>query len=79
VPGQRPTFQTGRGELIEAYLLDFNGDLYGTQLCLEFIERLRGERRFDTAEALMAQMQRDVERTREVVGAQAAGARADVC
>ena len=77
--GVRPTFQTGRGELIEAYLLDFNGDLYGTQLCLEFIERLRGERRFDTAEALMAQMQRDVERTREVVGAQAAGARADVC
>ena len=77
--GVRPTFQTGRGELIEAYLLDFNGDLYGTQLCLEFIERLRGERRFDTAEALMAQMHRDVERTREVVGAQAAGARADVC
>ena len=77
--GVRPTFQTGRGELIEANLLDFSGDLYGTQLCLEFIERLRGERRFDTAEALMAQMQRDVERTREVVGAQAAGARADVC
>ena len=77
--GVRPTFQTGRGELIEAYLLDFNGDLYGTQLCLEFIERLRGERRFDTAEALMAQMHRDVERTRQVVGAQAAGARADVC
>jgi riboflavin kinase/FMN adenylyltransferase len=77
--GVRPTFQTGRGELIEAYLLDFSGDLYGTQLCLEFIERLRGERRFDTAEALIAQMHRDVERTREVVGAQAAGARADVC
>jgi riboflavin kinase/FMN adenylyltransferase len=70
--GVRPTFQTGRGELIEAYLVDFDGDLYGTQLCLEFLERLRGERRFDTAEALVAQMHRDVERTREVVGAHAA-------
>lgn len=65
--GVRPTFQTGRGELIEAYLLDFEGDLYGRSLCLEFIARLRGERRFDTAEALVEQMHRDVERTRELV------------
>jgi len=68
--GVRPTFKTGRGELIEAYLLDFQGDLYGHQLRLEFLERLRGERRFDTAEALIAQMHRDVERTRELVEAQ---------
>jgi riboflavin kinase / FMN adenylyltransferase len=65
--GVRPTFKTGRGELIEAYLLDFDGDLYGQELCLEFIERLRGERRFDTAEALVEQMHRDVARTRELV------------
>jgi riboflavin kinase/FMN adenylyltransferase len=65
--GVRPTFETGRGELIEAYLLDFDGDLYGQQLCLEFVERLRGERRFDTAEALVEQMHRDVTRTRELV------------
>jgi riboflavin kinase/FMN adenylyltransferase len=67
--GVRPTFQTGRGELIEAYVLDFDGDLYGGELQLEFLERLRGERRFDSSEALVEQMHRDVERTREVVAA----------
>ncbi|MEA2141401.1 MAG: riboflavin kinase / adenylyltransferase [Solirubrobacteraceae bacterium] len=66
--GVRPTFQTGRGELIEAYLLDFDGDLYGQTLCLEFLARLRGERRFDTPEALIEQMHRDVAQTRELVG-----------
>lgn len=65
--GVRPTFKTGRGELIEAYLLDFDGDLYGQRLCLEFLQRLRGERRFDTPEALVEQMHRDVQRTRELV------------
>jgi riboflavin kinase/FMN adenylyltransferase len=68
--GVRPTFTTGRGELIEAYLLDFEGDLYGTQLRLDFLQRLRGERRFQSAEALVEQMRRDVQRTREVVEAQ---------
>jgi riboflavin kinase/FMN adenylyltransferase len=67
--GVRPTFTTGRGELIEAYLLDFEGDLYGAQLRLDFLQRLRGERRFDSAEALVEQMRRDVARTREVVEA----------
>jgi riboflavin kinase / FMN adenylyltransferase len=64
--GVRPTFQTGRGELIEAYILDFDGDLYGRELRLDFLARLRGERRFQTAEALIEQMHRDVERTREI-------------
>jgi riboflavin kinase / FMN adenylyltransferase len=64
--GVRPTFQTGRGELIEAYLLDFEGDLYGRELRLDFLARLRGERRFETAEALIEQMHRDVQRTREI-------------
>jgi riboflavin kinase / FMN adenylyltransferase len=67
--GVRPTFQTGRGELIEAYILDFEGDLYGSTLCLEFIERLRGERRFVSPEALIEQMHSDVARTREIVAA----------
>ena len=62
----RPTFDTGRGELIEAYILDFDGDLYDRTLTLEFLERLRGERRFDSAEALVEQMHADVERTREI-------------
>ena len=65
----RPTFETGRGELIEAYILDFDGDLYGRTLRLEFLERLRGERRFESAEALVEQMRRDVERTREIAAA----------
>jgi riboflavin kinase/FMN adenylyltransferase len=64
--GVRPTFQTGRGELIEAYLLDFGGDLYGRELSLDFLARLRGERRFETAEALIEQMHRDVQRAREI-------------
>ena len=64
--GVRPTFQTGRGELIEAYLLDFEGDLYGQELRLDFLARLRGERRFETAQALIEQMHRDVQRTREI-------------
>ena len=65
--GVRPTFQTGRGLLVEAYLLDFEGDLYGQELRLEFLARLRGERRFETVEALVEQMHRDVEETRLTV------------
>lgn len=65
--GVRPTFVTGRGELVEAYLLDFEGDLYGRELRLDFRSRLRGERRFQSAEALVEQMHRDVEHTREVL------------
>jgi riboflavin kinase/FMN adenylyltransferase len=67
--GVRPTFQTGRAELIEAYLLDFEGDLYGRQLRLDFLERLRGERRFESAQALVEQMHDDVRRTRAITAA----------
>jgi riboflavin kinase/FMN adenylyltransferase len=67
--GVRPTFQTGRGELIEAYLLDFQGDLYGQTLRLDFLRRLRGERRFESAEALVQQMRLDVEQTRQIARA----------
>ncbi len=67
--GVRPTFDTGRGELIEAYILDFDGDLYDQTLTVEFLERLRGERRFDSAEALVEQMRADVARTREIATA----------
>ncbi len=62
--GVRPTFGTGRSVLIEAFILDQDVDLYGRQLTIEFLERLRGERRFDSVEALVAQMHRDVEQTR---------------
>ena len=70
--GVRPTFKTGRGELVEAYLLDFDGDLYGQSLHLDFVQRLRGERRFESASALIAQMQQDVQRTRELLAVQGA-------
>jgi riboflavin kinase/FMN adenylyltransferase len=62
--GVRPQFQTGRGELIEAFLLDFEGDLYGRRLPVEFHKRLRGERRFPSVDALVEQMSRDVEAVR---------------
>jgi len=67
--GVRPTFKTGRGELIEAYILDFDGDLYGSTLRLQFLERLRGERRFEDPQSLIEQMHRDVERTRALAAA----------
>jgi riboflavin kinase / FMN adenylyltransferase len=66
--GVRPTFGTGRGVLVEAYLLDRDVELYGRLLRVEFLERLRGERRFASVEALVEQMQRDVERTRDICG-----------
>jgi riboflavin kinase/FMN adenylyltransferase len=66
--GVRPMFVTGRGELIEAYLLDFDGDLYGQPLRLEFLKRLRGEKRFDSVEALVAQMGEDVDEARAIAG-----------
>jgi riboflavin kinase/FMN adenylyltransferase len=66
--GVRPTFRTGRGELIEAYVVGFDGDLYGSELSLRFLERLRGERRFESPAALVEQMHRDVEQTSALVG-----------
>jgi riboflavin kinase / FMN adenylyltransferase len=66
--GVRPTFGTGRGVLVEAYLLDRDVDLYGQTLRIDFLARLRGERRFNTAEALIEQMEQDVVLTRELCG-----------
>jgi riboflavin kinase/FMN adenylyltransferase len=64
--GVRPQFQTGRGELIEAYLIDWEGDLYGRSIEVEFLKRLRGERRFPSVEALVEQMASDVEDVRRL-------------
>jgi riboflavin kinase/FMN adenylyltransferase len=66
--GVRPTFGTGRALLLEAYLLDRDVELYGQTLRLEFIRRLRGERRFDSAASLVEQMRRDVEQARKICG-----------
>ena len=67
--GVRPTFGTGRGVLVEAYLIDWSGDLYGRELRVEFLRRLRGERAFSTTDALIDQMARDVVEARATVAA----------
>jgi riboflavin kinase/FMN adenylyltransferase len=64
--GVRPTFATGRGVLIEACLIDHDDDLYGQNLRIAFVQRLRGERRFASVEDLIAQMHRDVEEARSL-------------
>jgi riboflavin kinase/FMN adenylyltransferase len=64
--GVRPTFVTRRGVLVEAFLLDFEGDLYDRELRIAFLARLRGERRFDTVDGLVEQMHRDVESARAI-------------
>jgi riboflavin kinase/FMN adenylyltransferase len=64
--GVRPTFESGRGVLIESYLIDVDEDLYGQNLRVAFVSRLRGERRFPNVEELIAQMHLDVEEARAV-------------
>ncbi len=67
--GRRPTFYENQPyTLVEAFLLDFEGDLYGETARVTFTHRLRGEERFDSVEALVAQMQADVVQTRRVLG-----------
>ena len=65
--GVRPTFDTGRGLLVEAHLIGFEGDLYGQRLRIAFVKRLRGEKRFGTVEELVEQMQKDVEQAKALV------------
>jgi riboflavin kinase/FMN adenylyltransferase len=65
--GTNPTFD-GRYRSVEAYVLDFDGDLYGQNLGVEFVHRLRGMIRFDSIEDLITQMTDDVARTRQLLG-----------
>ena len=65
--GLRPTFDDGQNRTIEAFLLDFSEDIYGQPLRLEFVKRLRGEEKYDTVEALMEQIDRDVQDTRSTL------------
>jgi riboflavin kinase/FMN adenylyltransferase len=64
--GVRPTFETGRGVLIETYLIDRSEDLYGQNLRVAFVSRLRGEKRFPGVEELISQMHQDVEDAKRV-------------
>lgn len=65
--GVRPTFSDDRGRLLEVFVFDFDGDLYGAKLKVDFIERLRGEERFDSVDALVAQMNVDAAQARRVL------------
>jgi riboflavin kinase / FMN adenylyltransferase len=64
--GTNPTF-SGRQRTVEAYVLDVDEDFYGHQVALDFVARLRGMERFDSVDALVEQMGRDVDRTRELL------------
>ena len=69
--GNNPTFTPDEQSRVEAYLLDFDGDLYGERIELRFTARLRATERFDSLEALVAQMHADVaEARRRTLGAQ---------
>jgi len=65
--GTRPTFYEDGDVLVEAYVLDFDGDLYGQRVKVRFREWVRGQERFDSTEALVEQMNADVEATRRIL------------
>ena len=64
--GTRPTFDHGE-VLLETFLLDFDTDLYGREIAIEFVDFIRADRKFDSSEALVAQMDRDVAQVRRVL------------
>ena len=64
--GTNPTFE-GRQRTVEAYILDFDEDIYGVELGVEFVGRLRGMVKFDSVDALVEQMGRDVEQARDLL------------
>ncbi len=61
--GQHPTLPGG-GASIEAHLIDFDGDLYGSRISITYLKQLRDEKRFESVEALKAQVERDKEAAR---------------
>ena len=69
--GTRPTFETGGSRLLEVHLLDFKGDLYGQELHVEMLKRLRPELKFESGEELIAQMDQDSADAAAVCKAQA--------
>jgi riboflavin kinase/FMN adenylyltransferase len=65
--GSNPTFQGSR-RTVEAYVLDFDGDLYGEHVGVEFVQRLRPMAAFPDVDALLVAMTKDVTETRAVLG-----------
>ncbi len=68
--GIRPTFGVEPRPTIETYILDFDEDVYGQEMRIDLLRRLRGEVRFDSVDELITQMHRDIEQTREWFGRQ---------
>jgi riboflavin kinase/FMN adenylyltransferase len=67
--GIRPTFTPKESvSHVEAHILDFKKDLYGQEIKLEFVARLRDEMKFPSVEGLLEQIRRDIEKTREILG-----------
>ncbi len=65
--GTRPTFESSdKTSHVEAYILDFSGDLYGQEIKVEFIERLRGEVKYQSVEELLDQIYADIDQTRSI-------------
>ena len=62
--GERPTLADGRGRTIETHILDFDEDIYGLDITVTFLERLRDERKFDSLKELSSQLSRDEEAAR---------------
>ena len=71
--GMRPTFDDGGGLSIECHIIDFDDDIYGTNLRVEFVERLRGERKFDGIDALVEQIGKDRDAARELLASMSIG------
>jgi len=66
--GVRPTVNRVSEPLLEVHLFDFDGDLYGRRMAVEFIAKLRDEQKFDGLDALKEQMERDARQARELLG-----------
>jgi riboflavin kinase/FMN adenylyltransferase len=64
--GTRPTFDNGM-PVLEVFLIDFEGNLYGHEMDVEFVDFIREDRKFHSAEALVAQMEQDVSKIRAVL------------
>ena len=64
--GTRPTFE-GKQQTLEVHILKDVGNLYGQEMMVEFVSRLRAEQRFDTREALIAQLEHDKQTTEEIL------------
>ncbi len=71
--GMRPTFDDGGGLSIECHIIDFDDDIYGQDLRVEFVERLRGEKKFDGVDALVEQIGKDRDAARDLLAGMSIG------